>query len=224
MSENQQQFRSTAFGGFHKQDVLNYIDASVREHTGKVEALQKELEDERAARAALEGEKAALAAELEGLKETLAAQSADAERLSREVEEKNVRLAALEGEQSTLRARLDALEPDAEAFRKVKDRTAGIELEAHCRAEAAEAAAQARVEEARADLERWMEKMRGGYDRLRTDVDATLSHAKGELDRVGKTLNDINGALSQRDEELEKLLSAWRENGHPKAPVPLDVT
>ena len=32
---SEQQFRSVAFGGFHKQDVLNYVETSSRQHTGR---------------------------------------------------------------------------------------------------------------------------------------------------------------------------------------------
>ena len=38
-----QQFRSAAFGGFNKQDVLNYIETTNREHAAAVESLKKSL-------------------------------------------------------------------------------------------------------------------------------------------------------------------------------------
>ena len=44
MSATELQFRTSAFGGFHKQDVLSYIEASGREHAAQLEAVQKELE------------------------------------------------------------------------------------------------------------------------------------------------------------------------------------
>ena len=40
----EQQFRSAAFGGFYKQDVLNYIETSVREHAQLVEELDLQME------------------------------------------------------------------------------------------------------------------------------------------------------------------------------------
>ena len=43
MSAMELQFRTSAFGGFQKQDVLTYLENTGREHAERVEALQKEL-------------------------------------------------------------------------------------------------------------------------------------------------------------------------------------
>ena len=51
MSEPTNQFRTAAFGGFQKQDVQEYLEKSAREHAEKLNALQRELSDERTARA-----------------------------------------------------------------------------------------------------------------------------------------------------------------------------
>lgn len=63
----------------------------------------------------------------------------------------------------------------------MKDRTAGMELEAHCRAEQVEAEAAERVKKMREQVEHWLGRVQNEYDRLRTSMDATLSHAGGEL-------------------------------------------
>lgn len=223
MSESSQQFRSAAFGGFKKQDVLNYIETSTKEHTAKLETLQKELDEVKKARAALESEKAELTAKLENTSKRLEETAASLERTSAELESKRGRVTALEGENSALKASVDELKPDADAYHKVKDRTAGIELDAHCRAQAAEAAAQGRIKKAKAELEQWMLKVQSGYDRLRTDVDATISHAAGELERVKGTLGGISGEFSIRDTELEQLVKEYRDADGPHAPMPLNV-
>ena len=54
-----QQFRSAAFGGFNKQDVLNYIETTNREHAAALESLKKELEEARTGTAGLEERAAA---------------------------------------------------------------------------------------------------------------------------------------------------------------------
>ena len=36
MSAGETQFRTAAFGGFQKQDVLNYIETAAREHAEKL--------------------------------------------------------------------------------------------------------------------------------------------------------------------------------------------
>ena len=64
MNENEGQFRSAAFGGFHRQDVLDYIETMTREHQAALAAAQEEkdaLAQEKAeVESALAEEKAAL--------------------------------------------------------------------------------------------------------------------------------------------------------------------
>ena len=43
MSDTELQFRTSTFGGFQKQDVLNYIETSNQEHREKLEAVRREL-------------------------------------------------------------------------------------------------------------------------------------------------------------------------------------
>ncbi|SBW07316.1 conserved hypothetical protein [uncultured Eubacteriales bacterium] len=223
MAANEQQFRGAVFGGFQKQDVLSYIETATREHSSKVEALEKELSELAGAKTALEAGQTELTAKAEVSATALVETAAALERSTAELEQKNARLAELEREVAALKARVAELEPAAAAYQAVKDRTAGIELEAHCRAQAAETAARERVKAAGADLEQWMLKVQLGYDRLRTDVDATISHAGGELARVTKTLEGISTEFSAHDEELEKLLQSYRESQGPQPPMPLSV-
>jgi chromosome segregation ATPase len=223
MAANEQQFRGAVFGGFQKQDVLGYIETTAREHGAKTEALQKELSELTAAKAALEAGQAELVAKAEVSATALVETAAALERATAELEQKNTRLAVLERENTDLKARLAVLEPAAAAYQAVKDRTAGIELEAHCRAQAAESAAQEHIKAAKADLEQWMLKVQSGYDRLRTDVDATISHAGGELARVARTLEGISAEFCAHDEALEGLIESYRETQGPRPPMPLSV-
>ena len=50
MQEKAGQFRSAAFGGFHRQDVLHYIEQLTREHQANCERLERGLTEERTAR------------------------------------------------------------------------------------------------------------------------------------------------------------------------------
>ena len=46
MSDTELQFRTSTFGGFQKQDVLNYIETSNQEHREKLEAVRRELAEQ----------------------------------------------------------------------------------------------------------------------------------------------------------------------------------
>ena len=225
---SEQQFRSVAFGGFHKQDVLNYVETSSRQHREKVAALTKELEEARKAASEVEKKAADTAAreeELSARAEALAAQlkeKSDAlDAIRAELEEKTARLTRAEEELSAAQSRLSRSEADAEAYAGVKDRVAGIELDAHYRAQAVQAEAEKKAKETREQVNQWLTRVEAGYDRLRTDVDATISHASGELDRVARSLEHITAEFAEHDSALEKLLQICREGEPPKAPTPL---
>ena len=150
MSDTELQFRTSTFGGFQKQDVLNYIETSNQEHREKLEAVRRELAEAEAAKAAQAEETAAAQAqteakekELQALREELAAAHKEAEErkleislLEEELEKAKQRLADTEAQLKESEEKLAKAGPAAAAYEKVKDRTAGIELEAHCRATA----------------------------------------------------------------------------------------
>ena len=113
--------------------------------------------------------------------------------------------------------------PAAAAYEKVKDRTAGIELEAHCRAQAVQAEAEERIRKTRAEVEQWLNRVQGNYGRLRADMDAAVSRACGELDQVRQTLEQISGELARQDEGLDKLTKSCCAELTHRAPDPLPL-
>lgn len=85
-----------------------------------------------------------------------------------------------------------------------------MELEAHCRAEQVEAEAAERVKKMREQVEHWLGRVQNEYDRLRTSMDATLSHAGGELEQVRGMLDGLSAELERQDEALEGLAETCR--------------
>lgn len=230
MSAMELQFRTSAFGGFQKQDVLTYLENTGREHAERVEALQKELSGALAAKATLEEEHRASLRRVEELEqqnarlaETLEAYTKDLEEVRADREARDRRIAELEGELAALRVQLAKAAPSAEAYERIKNRTAGVELEAHRRAQEIEDEAREKARQARAELEQWIYKVQAGYDRLRTDVDATISHASGELERVRKSLDGLVGQFAEGDEALAALLHTYESAVGPRAPEPLPL-
>ena len=110
-----------------------------------------------------------------------------------------------------------------QAYESVKDRTAGMELEAHCRAEQVEAEAAERVKKMREQVEHWLGRVQNEYDRLRTSMDATLSHAGGELEQVRGMLDGLSAELERQDEALEGLAETCRTELGPRPPRPLPL-
>ena len=141
------------------------------------------------------------------------------------------RLTQAEGERDALRASLREAEdklaqaaPAAQAYEAVKDRTAGIELDAHCRAQAVQAEAEERSRRLREETGQWLEKVRAGYGKLREDMDAAAARARGELEQMNGLLADISKELADQAAHLDRLAgSCTAEAGHrPPDPLPLD--
>ena len=227
------QFRTAAFGGFHRQDVMDYLERSAKEQREALQALQEKIDQ-------LQKEKDEVSARLEEsqTRTRVLTQECDECRRERErehsgrlaAEEKaeglERRLALSEAEGAELRDRVAKLEPDAAAYAAVKERSAGIELEAHRRAQGVLDEAQEQARQLHQKMEQWLGRVGREYDQLCTQVDATVSHAAGELDKVRQSLDRISQAMAQQDGALDGLTQAYSQLDSTKvpAPVPLDET
>ena len=165
-----------------------------------------------------------------GTREELAAAHKEAEErkleislLEEELEKAKQRLGDTEAQLKESEEKLAKAGPAAAAYEKVKDRTAGIELEAHCRAQAVQAEAEERIRKTRAEVEQWLNRVQGNYGRLRADMDAAVSRACGELDQVRQTLEQISGELARQDEGLDKLTKSCCAELTHRAPDPLPL-
>lgn len=230
MSNQENRFRTVAFGGFHKQDVLNYITSASKDYQDQSADLKQRTQS-------AEKERDALAEKYEAAESARKKTAADCERLSATLTERTDALARAERELSELKAaheqasarlagleeRLPKLEADSEAYCALKDHTATIELEARRQAQETVDRAQEQAAKIRCELEGWLRRVQNTYQHLRADMTATVSQLTGELERGVKALNDMAPALCQYDEVLEQILESERVNLGPKAPEPLPL-
>ena len=205
-------FRNAAFGGFNRQDVLDYLEKTAADNAQRQQQLQQQLQQ--AMERAEEAEKRA--AELE---ERIGILNRDREAMSQELEQlhsavettqdqevaQQEQLDQLTQERDQLRGRVEALEPDAAAYAAVKDRTAGVELEAHCRAQAVQNEARRQADQVRRQAEEWLRRVERDYGGLRSQVEATVSHAADELDKAGRCLEEVTRLLGEQESALEEL-------------------
>ena len=229
MSATELQFRTATFGGFQKQDVLSYIESSNQAHVEKLAQLQRERDE-------LAGEKEALSAQAGQAKEqaeTLAkekqALSAQLDEARKEVQQLRTQLEEARKEAreaadqlTDANARLAQAARDAAAYQQVKDRTAGIELEAHCRAQEVQKEAEEKVHRAHTEVEQWLHKVKAGYDLLRSDMDGAISRTGQELDKLHQMLEQLSSNFSSQDVHLRKLAQDCADQFAPPAPLPLD--
>ncbi len=210
---SEQQFRS-AVGGFHRQDVLDYIEKTAKAHADELDRLRRELEEARAAQADAE-------TECVQIRENLKACAASLTETRDALEERTAALAASEKRAAALAGQLEQLKPAIQAYEAMKRRMAEMEAAAQQRTDLSGAAAGRKAELTCMQLERWVRRVQAGYDRLRTDVDATMGRASGELERIRRNLDGVALEFAENDATLEELLRIVRDTEGPSAPQPL---
>ena len=178
--------KSVTFGGFDKQDVIQYIEqAAAVQQTLQTEneALQKQVADLSAELSTLRAQVSSLSDERDHLQETLSQESASRQQLEA--------LKPLEAEVARLR-------PDAEAYAQFRERIGAIECEARKRAADLE---QATINQ----LQKTVDLFREQYQILMSTFESTASHVNSELRKVEVNLTQLPRAMDQAGTELNEL-------------------
>lgn len=179
-----QKFRS-AFNGFNRRDVLQYMEQTAARHRKELAELEKELARSESARQHLQNL-------LSGMEDEKGSVEADEARVRASLEEATVTLAQLRGElgetEEQLSASRDELErmqslvgelaPMAKSYEELKDRVATVELDAHRKAQATIDEARAQAEQIKADARRWVAELLERYSGVRTAVDTLMESAR----------------------------------------------
>ena len=202
-------FKSVAFGGFDKQDVVRYLEQA----SEKAAAAQRKLEEENET---LRTQVAEQAEQLDQLRAQLEELTGERDALQMKLGEESAAradlepLRLLEQDVARLTAERDALKPDAEAYAQFRERLGSIECEARKRADDLE-------EEAAAQTRRTVGEFRSQYQRLMSAFESTASHVNGELRKIEVTLYQLPRALDQTGAELNELSSRLEKKKEEKS-------
>lgn len=198
-------FKTVTFGGFAKQDVIDYIEKNARDSAAVQEKLRQENES-------LKAEVDALRLQVDGLRTRLDAMDVERSRLTAELERETQRrqeLELLEPEAARLSEEVERLRPDAEAYAQFRERIGAIECEARKRAADLEAASQAQ-------MRRTVETFRAQYQALMHTFNSTAAHVTGELRKVEVNLTQLPRAMDQAGAELKELEKLLERSGEQK--------
>ena len=220
------QFRNAMFGGFNRQDVLNFLTSSAEKNNEELnarqercEGLEKELEASRAEAAALKAQLEQTTREREEFKHQAEQLTIEIARVSTadqakaaELEKKNAELDAARSELEQLREMLGKIAPDAEAYAAIKERTAGMELEAHRRAQSVEARARIMAGDLQRQMEQWMAKVEKQYAGLRTEVEASVERANQQILAASGSLSSINTLLEEQQSALKSVVDSYADS------------
>lgn len=211
MSASEHRFRTAAFG-FNRQDVMQYIEAVHRDYAVRLKGMKKDLERERDQRSSLEEQgslanteaQAAEKAARRSQEELEAAQKALAE-MREERDKLKLQLQAAQQDMAALQEAADRMAPAAKAYETLKDKAAGIELDAHKRAQIIIKTGEAEAAQTRRKVAQWLRQAQSSYARLCGDVSATLSHATAEMERTSKSLEAVSAELDDHGRRLEDI-------------------
>jgi DNA repair exonuclease SbcCD ATPase subunit len=203
-----QKFR-TAFGGFNRQDVQQYIEQTAAAHRQELAQLQERLDQAEeknaqleAALSGAESEKSGAAAEEAKVRASLEASTRSLSKLRGELSQTESKLMVAKKELERLQTQVGTLEPMAESYAQLKDRVATVELDAHRRAQDTVSQAQEEAERIRADTQQWLDGVLEQYGQLRRGMDTLLEQAQalgraaeqvGTLDKAAQGLREQGG-------------------------------
>lgn len=220
------QFRNAMFGGFNRQDVLAFLTSSAEKNNEELaarqercEGLEKDLEASRAEAAALKAQLEQTTREREEFKHQAEQLTIEIARVSTadqakaaELEKKNAELDAARSELEQLREMLGKIAPDAEAYAAIKERTAGMELEAHRRAQSVEARAKIMAGDLQRQMEQWMAKVEKQYAGLKTEVEASVERANQQILAASGSLSSINTLLEEQQSALKSVVDSYADS------------
>lgn len=207
MAEEIGRFRG-ALGGFNRRDVAQYIEKAAKEYQEQIEALQAQLEQERA-------EKAALSEELEGLRSHSSDLAEQEAQVRASLEESTRSLTSLRGELQVtqghlaiakkqlgdLQAKVAQLEPMAQQYEVLKDRVATVELDAHRKAQEVISQAKDQAAKLRRDAVAWVQGLSSGYEALREQTAAFALRAGETMHAFEAGEETYQALLRQAGEE-----------------------
>ena len=230
-------FRTAAFGGFHRQDVLTYLEEQARQTAQQREELEKQLQESQSREENLRREGEELRSQLAQLRQSLDALSQERESMNVRLEESNRELSAsrtqcsqtareleaARAEQDALKEKLDALTPDAQAYAQLKERTAGVELEAHRRAQTIQEKAEGDARKVRRQVEQWLQGVHREHEELCSRVESTVSHAAEELRKADACLEQAGEIMGEQGQALEAIIQAYAQQDHSKVEAPMPI-
>ncbi len=174
-------FRSVTFGGFDKEEVIQYVQKTAQENADEQEALRKD-------NSALREENEALKKQLEV---SLREQAETARREGTELREK-IR---------SLTAELEELRPQALSYQEVRSQVGDIECQARRRAGELESATTTRLNALVGDIQRQYQDLAGAFD-------VTAAQVTAELRKIEVSLSQLPRAMDQAGKEISELVSA----------------
>lgn len=206
--KSEKSFRTAMVGGFNRQDVLEYISASAREHQSEIEAYRAGADKLRGERDELRGSVEELSGQREradGLERELA----EMKRAFAELERVNARLSKnqddLQAEISRLSLRILDYENDERELGDARLRAEELEMKAYRRAEEIESEAAAEADGVRREAQQSVTELREKLEGIRSDAEKAAYQIVLELDKMRAWYAHYGDSLQDAEDRLGEL-------------------
>lgn len=200
-------FRRAWFGGFHRLDVVNYIEKTARRHQKIQKNLELSLSDLQERYDQLEQQAAKQA-------EQITALTHECTRLQQALQEQKRQcvLAQTQEQQAAqqcvqLQEQLQQLSSDAQAYQMLKSRCIEIELQANCRAQSLLEDAQQQAQYIREQAEQCFSQLEADYRALHIRIAAASQQAHQQLDIAYEAFSQVEDLLSRQAISMTSLSS-----------------
>jgi chromosome segregation ATPase len=217
-NNNDLRFRSS-IRGFHREDVLSYLEQKAREHVeerselvDKLESSQQELSELKAKLAQAESELQNKSAEAEARASELEQLRAELDRLhstNADLAEKctslNLELDDLRAERDTLSEEMESLKAQKDEIEATKIRVAEIELDAYTRAKKIENDAIENANLARKTLTDLIADAKRSFDSVKLSANKTLQRMVDEMEGLKDALQQIPEGFELISNNIESL-------------------
>ncbi len=206
MNEADTRFRSAAFGGFHRQDVLTYLTHNEKEHDKTVSELREQLEKWKREAEEARVHVQSLEQKLEEETRRSAALSGELEQVRSDREEKLEILRQREAELARFRTDLSDIEPKALAYERIKERAASIELDAHERAQLTTDEAKKEASHMRQETAAWLREVQEKYEQLRRGLGEAMMRSTAEIEQICRMFDRMSKEFDSYEVLVRELL------------------
>ena len=211
MDEQSKGFRSAWFGGFRREDVMQYIEQTDNQYYTETEELRRQLTEAQSALGELHEQNTALTEKNAELLERLGEMTLDTDKIraqldeiekgfslqTTEIEAQNSRAEELASENDRLTAENAKLAAKCGQYDASKDKIAEMELSAYRRAKQLE-------ENARTELQKLRRQSSDMIDQVRRQLDATkenyrtvLARSQQESAEMAKKASEVLGEIDR---------------------------
>ncbi|MGI6181381.1 MAG: hypothetical protein ACOYIE_04820 [Agathobaculum sp.] len=211
MDEKNKGFRSAVFGGFHREDVLKYIEETDKKYYTETEELRRQLAEAQAALSELREQHETQTEKNAELLERLGEMTLDADKVraqldeiekgftlqAGEIEAQNQRAEALATENDRLTAENAKLSAKCGEYDASREKIAEMELSAYRRAKQIEEDAKAELQKLRRQSMEMINEVKRQLDTAKENYRTVLTRSQQESAEMARKANEVLGEIDR---------------------------